>query len=916
MLTPKKLILIAASLVIIIALIALWAWRSRPTGPVGHQKQQPAPVAVNAFQQELSAMVTAYRKLIVLMEDESAVDEAQQARVSVVGKILFQENHERLSKLSDQLTEEIRQADASRFTVPPPTCEKFLDQLESNADLHDADKLVFRDVLEDMDQTLRESKAKQPAKEKLKARVEGDLQSLREIQSLYDKELEKIFARFETRGLAVRREAWEKYVAFLKTRFNRDAILKEYDEATRSITESRQRGPMKRDSKLEVFGRNLPPKTLVLTFDDGPHPRYTDQVLDILKKYNVHSVFFELGRNLGTIRPNHSIQQTRAATASRHILESGSSLANHTYSHPMLSKLSDKEVAEEIESTSRLLEEVSHTSPKLFRPPYGAESEKVLAAVESRKMKEVLWNIDSKDWADPIPKSIANRVIRQVDAEGRGIILFHDIHGRTLEALPDVLETLKREGYRFLSWNGNGFVEDAAAVAGRNAEQETLPLPNLYRESWAVIIGIDDYQNWPKLRYAVNDANGIKEILVRRYRFKPENILTLLNGEATRERILSVLGDTMANPEKVKRDDRVVVFFAGHGITRKLPNGRDLGYIVPMEADVQSYQGQSISMTNFQDISEAIPAKHIFFVMDSCYSGLALTRGMGAAPASTENFLKEMGRRLARQMLTAGGADQQVADNGPNGHSVFTWTLMQGLEGRADLNGDGFITASELAGYVGPIVSSLSHQTPAFGNLPGSEGGEVVFELKHENEFLSELSTQLDEESIRINSELDRVRKEIADKSSRNRQLKKDLAAAQMALAKLNGGRNVSRASSPSENSRTHNDRGMALFKEKKYQDALQEFVAATKLDPSNALAANNVGYMYYKLEQFKEAASWFERAIALDPRRAIAYANLGDTYFKLERKLEAKSAFEKYLEILPNSKYAEAVRNKMNQLN
>lgn len=861
-------------------------------------------------------MVTAYRKLIVLLEDESAVDEAQQARVSVVGKVLFQENHERLSKLSDQLTEEIRQAETSQFTVRPQYLGKFLDQLETNAELHDADKLVFRDVLEDVSQTLSESKAQQGAKQQLQARVEGDLQSLREIQSLYDKELEKIFARFETRGLAVRREAWEKYVAFLRTRLNRDAILKEYDGATSSISESRQRGPLKRDSKLEVFGRSLPPKTLVLTFDDGPHPRYTDRVLDILKKYRVHSIFFELGRNLGTIRPNHSVQQTRAATASHHILESGSSLANHSYSHALLSKLSDKEVAEEIESTSRLLEEVSHTPPTLFRPPYGAETEKVLAAVASRKMKEVLWNIDSKDWADPIPKSIANRVIRQVDAEGRGIILFHDIHERTLEALPDVLETLKKDGYRFLSWNGNAFVEDAAAQPGTTADQEAPPLPALYRESWAVIVGIDEYRNWPKLRYAVHDANGIKEILVRKYRFKPENIVTLLDGDATRERILSVLGDTMANPEKVKRDDRVFVFFAGHGITRKLPNGRDLGYIVPVEADVQSYQGQSISMTNFQDISEAIPAKHIFFVMDSCYSGLALTRGMGAAPASTENFLKEMGRRTARQMLTAGGADQQVADNGPNGHSVFTWTLMQGLEGRADLNGDGFITASELAAYVGPIVSSLSHQTPAFGNLVGSEGGEVVFELKHENEFLSELSTQLDEESIRLNSELDRFRKEIADKSSRNRQLKKDLAAAQLTLTKLNGGRNVSRTSSPSESSKTHNDRGMALFKEKKYQDALQEFMAASRLDPSNALAANNVGYMHYKLEEYKEAASWFEKAVALDPRRAIAYANLGDTYLKLDHRVEAKNAFEKYLELLPNSRYAEAVRNKMNQLN
>src|SRR2546427_4889691 len=181
-------------------------------------------------------------------------------------------------------------------------------------------------------------------------------------------------------------------------------------------------------------------------------------------------------------------------------------------------------------------------------------------------------------------------------------------------------------------------------------------------------------------------------------------------------------------------------------------------------------------MTNFQDISESIPAKHVFFVMDSCYSGLGITRGQAAS-----NYLKEMSKRTARQMLTAGGADEEVADNGPNGHSVFTWTLMQGLEGRADLNSDGYITGSELAAYVGPIVSSISHQTPSFGNLPGSEGGEFVFELRHENEILSDVSGQLDEDAIRLNSELDRVRKEIAAKSSRNRKLRLELAAAQSA---------------------------------------------------------------------------------------------------------------------------------------
>ena len=133
----------------------------------------------------------------------------------------------------------------------------------------------------------------------------------------------------------------------------------------------------------------------------------------------------------------------------------------------------------------------------------------------------------------------------------------------------------------------------------------------------------------------------------------------------------------------VQREDRVLVFYAGHGATRKLASGRELGYIIPVDADLTNYEGSAISMTNFQDISEAIPAKHVLFVMDSCYSGLALTRGGAGVPS--QNYLNEISRREGRQMFTAGGRDQQVADNGPNGHSIFTWTLLQGLDGRADL---------------------------------------------------------------------------------------------------------------------------------------------------------------------------------------------------------------------------------------
>nr|WP_228987670.1 hypothetical protein [Xanthomonas citri] len=137
--------------------------------------------------------------------------------------------------------------------------------------------------------------------------------------------------------------------------------------------------------------------------------------------------------------------------------------------------------------------------------------------------------------------------------------------------------------------------------------------------------------------------------------------------------------------------------------------------------------------------------------MDACYSGLGLTRGGPTSGA----YLRENARRVARQMLTDGGADQQVADSGPNGHSVFTWVLLQALTGKGDLNSDGLITGTELAAYVAPAVSAVSAQTPALGSLPGSQGGEFVFQVPSGEKFLTAETAQLSADAIALNRRLD-----------------------------------------------------------------------------------------------------------------------------------------------------------------
>ncbi|MCP3141461.1 polysaccharide deacetylase family protein [Pyxidicoccus xibeiensis] len=890
-----------------------------PTSAAATEQDSAVP------REALAGIVTRYRQNIVLAEGEATLDEETRERISIVGRMLFEENRHALESLGERLSSALTSGTSSSA---PVTVTAFLDWLEQDAELRDADKLAFRDTLADLRDALTALTPAPAWKAALLARVEEDQRALQTIQSLYEKELQAIFGRFETRGMTVRREAWEAYLAFLKSRYTRESILQSFEETLRPLGEGlRGKGPRKKEDPTIITGNSLPPKTLVLTFDDGPHPRHTASVLATLEKFGVKSIFFEVGHNVAVPAKDAAdagtLSRTSAAEYSERILQGGHLLANHSLTHAFLPKLSDARLTQELDESKRILEEVTNSRVTLFRPPYGARNEKVHAALAARQLKAYLWNVDSLDWSDPLPTSIANRVVQQVEANGRGVILLHDVHSQTAEALPLILETLQARGYRFVLWDGNTVLGDTAADGGVPALAAPAPASgSFYRESWAVVIGINDYQKWPKLSYAVNDARGVKELLERRFRFKPENITLLLDKEATRERILSVLGDALADPAKVQREDRVFVFFAGHGITRRLPNGKSLGYIVPVDADTSNYQSTAISMTNFQDISEAMPAKHAFFVMDACYSGLALTRGGAPAGADVRKYLQEITKRSVRQVLTAGGADEQVADQGPNGHSIFTWTLLQGMEGQADLNTDGYVTASELAAYVGPTVSSLSRQTPAFGSMPGSEGGEFVLELTHEGEFLSEDSEQLDSEAIRLNAELERVRTEIAAKTARNQALARELEEAKSQLSRLQDAGTVQAVvaaqvptATPAEEARRRGDRGMTLYREKRYDEALAEFMAAARLDPTDAQATNNVGFVHFRRGEYAEAVKWLEKTLTLDPQRAVAYLNLGDAHDKLGRPADAAKAYGRYLALLPNGPAAGSVKEKLARL-
>jgi tetratricopeptide (TPR) repeat protein len=273
-------------------------------------------------------------------------------------------------------------------------------------------------------------------------------------------------------------------------------------------------------------------------------------------------------------------------------------------------------------------------------------------------------------------------------------------------------------------------------------------------------------------------------------------------------------------------------------------------------------------------------------------------------------------RRTAREILTAGGADQQVADDGPNGHSVFTWALLEGLDGKADLDGNGVITASELGAYVSPIVSEFAKQTPAVGNMVGSEGGEFVFELQPE--LLTARSPQMDSQAMQHDKQLSSLRDEIAAKQDELLKLQQSIQAETARLAQVTRSAGVpppSSAARPPKGKTKANQandldkQGLQLYREKKYDEALEKFQAAVALKPGDPVLLNNLSYTCYLLGRYDDAVTNLLKTLEIDPQRKEVHENLGDAYLKMGKRAEAKREYEKFLALAPTSSRAEEIK-------
>lgn len=185
-------------------------------------------------------------------------------------------------------------------------------------------------------------------------------------------------------------------------------------------------------------------KIIALSFDDGPHPEYTIQILDLLKQYNVKATFFVLGMHAESF-----------PDIIRREVSEGHEIGNHSYSHVNMRKASKKVIKEEFEKTQQIIYSISNIRPKLFRPPYGNYNDEVIEVVSSDDSYVVLWTFyqDSKDWSNPGVDVIINTTISKI--QNGDIILFHDYvykpKSNTVEALKRILPELIEEGYQFVT---------------------------------------------------------------------------------------------------------------------------------------------------------------------------------------------------------------------------------------------------------------------------------------------------------------------------------------------------------------------------------------------------------------------------------------------------------------------------------
>lgn len=202
--------------------------------------------------------------------------------------------------------------------------------------------------------------------------------------------------------------------------------------------------PVSALNKSHIFAANRDAgKYIALTFDDGPHPQYTAEILDILDEFDAKATFFVIGQNA-----------EKYPDLIKREFSSGHEIGNHTYTHPDMKKISVDKAVEEILLTQNAIYDIIGVKPVLFRAPGGIFTDELVIEVEELDCKPILWSWrqDTKDWCNVPAGNIVNNVLNNI--QNGDIILFHDFNTKgspTPKALKSIIPKLKEMGYSFVT---------------------------------------------------------------------------------------------------------------------------------------------------------------------------------------------------------------------------------------------------------------------------------------------------------------------------------------------------------------------------------------------------------------------------------------------------------------------------------
>ena len=187
-------------------------------------------------------------------------------------------------------------------------------------------------------------------------------------------------------------------------------------------------------SRVPVSG-----KYIAITFDDGPHPQNTPRLLDMLAQRNIKATFYVIGRSVD-LHPE----------VLRRTVAEGHEIGNHSHTHRLLSKLSNAEVRQEMQRCQDAVGRAAGVRPRTMRPPYGGllQSQRELVHDEFG-YPTILWSVDPLDWKRPGPSVVTSRILAGTNPGG--IVLAHDLHSQTVDAMPATLDGLLSRGYKFVT---------------------------------------------------------------------------------------------------------------------------------------------------------------------------------------------------------------------------------------------------------------------------------------------------------------------------------------------------------------------------------------------------------------------------------------------------------------------------------